>query len=605
MLKIKKTEWDLSPLLKSDNDPTVSSRRKEVEKRASVFIKKWKSSSEYLQNPSTLRKALDEYEELSKGTFGKGEMSGGNNEGYYFWLRSQQDLNDPKIKAKYNSAEEFSKKVANELIFFDHSLSKIPEKKQNEFLKSPELKKYKHYLEKLFASAKHLLSEESEKIMSLKESPANDKWTNMVAGFIAKESQIVLTDQGLQKKHFEEILSLMNNQDKKIRDAAAEKFNEIMLKHSDVAEAEINAILANKKINDELRKFPQANSARLLADDISEKFVSVLQSAVSEKFKTAQDFYKLKASLLSQKKLQYHERNIAYGNISKKYSYEDSINLVYEVFSNLDSKFAEILKRFVDNSQIDVFPRKGKRGGAFCVYWLITHPTYIMLNHTNELNDVRTLAHELGHGINNELIKESQHALYFGTPTSTAEVASTFMEDFVFDRLLKEANDELKLSLLMQKLNNDISTIFRQIACYNFEIELHKEFRKQGYLSKEEIGKIFQKHMSSYMGEFVEQSPGSENWWVYWSHIRQFFYVYSYSSGLLISKALQNKVKSNPEYIQKVKQFLSAGLSDSPENIFKSIGIDITKKEFWLSGLKEVQNLLEETEKLAKKLGKI
>ena len=111
--------------------------------------------------------------------------------------------------------------------------------------------------------------------------------------------------------------------------------------------------------------------------------------------------------------------------------------------------------------------------------------------------------------------------------------------------------------------------------------------------------------MSSYMGEFVEQSPGSENWWVYWGHIRAYFYNYSYAFGLLISKALQKMVNENPEKIKQVKEFLSAGSSDSPKNIFKKLGIDITKKEFWLSGIKEVQKLLKETESLAKKLKKI
>ena len=157
----------------------------------------------------------------------------------------------------------------------------------------------------------------------------------------------------------------------------------------------------------------------------------------------------------------------------------------------------------------------------------------------------------------------------------------------------------------MEKLNDDVSTIIRQISCYAFEKELHAEFRKNGYLSKEEIGKIFQKHMKNYMGDFVEQSEGSENWWVYWSHIRRFFYVYSYASGLIISKALQKKVRENPEYIEKVKKFMSQGLSKSPKDIFMEIGIDITKKEFWSGGIKEVGALLDKTEKLAKKLGKI
>jgi oligoendopeptidase F len=107
------------------------------------------------------------------------------------------------------------------------------------------------------------------------------------------------------------------------------------------------------------------------------------------------------------------------------------------------------------------------------------------------------------------------------------------------------------------------------------------------------------------MGAAVEQSPGSENWWVYWSHIRSFFYVYSYASGLLISKSLQNSVKENPSFIEKVKDFLSAGLSDSPKNVFMQLGVDIADAGFWNRGLEEVEALLHETKKLALALGKI
>jgi oligoendopeptidase F len=155
------------------------------------------------------------------------------------------------------------------------------------------------------------------------------------------------------------------------------------------------------------------------------------------------------------------------------------------------------------------------------------------------------------------------------------------------------------------KLNDEVSTIFRQVACYRFEQELHQEFRQKGYLSKEEIGRLFQKHMAAYMGDFVEQSMGSQNWWVYWSHIRSFFYVYSYASGLLISKSLQTSVKENPKFIEKVKEFLSAGLSDSPRNIFKKLGVDIADPRFWNKGLDEVESILLETTKLAEKLGKL
>jgi oligoendopeptidase F len=313
----------------------------------------------------------------------------------------------------------------------------------------------------------------------------------------------------------------------------------------------------------------------------------------------------MKARMMAVKRLKYHERNVEYGDISREYPYKEALTIVLKVFRNLDAGFAKILEGYIRNGQMDVYPKKGKSGGAFCMHHLIIHPTYILINHTGKLHDVLTLAHELGHGINNELVREKQNALNFGTPLSTAEVASTFMEDFVLQEILKRADDELRLSIMMMKLNDDVSTIFRQVACYRFEQELHREFRQKGYLSKEEIGALFRKHMAAYMGNAVEQSRGSENWWVYWSHIRTFFYVYSYAGGLLISKSLQHSVKEDPSFIRKVKGFLSAGLSDSPKNIFSNLGIDIADKEFWEKGLDEVENLLQETERLARNLGKI
>jgi len=274
------------------------------------------------------------------------------------------------------------------------------------------------------------------------------------------------------------------------------------------------------------------------------------------------------------------------------------------VCQNLDLSCSGILDRFIENGLFDVYPRKGKVSGAFCAHLLMSQPTYILLNHTGRLNDVLTLAHEMGHGINNEFIKEKQNSLNFGTPLSTAEVASTFMEDFVLREIVKKADDELRLSIMMMRLNDEVSTIFRQVACYRFEQELHQEFSQKGYLSKDEIGRLFQKHMAAYMGDAVEQSPGSENWWIYWSHIRSFFYVYSYASGLLISKSLQHSVRKDPAFIGKVKDFLSAGLSDSPKNIFLRLGVDISDEQFWNKGLDEVEELLSETMALAKKLGK-
>jgi oligoendopeptidase F len=342
-----------------------------------------------------------------------------------------------------------------------------------------------------------------------------------------------------------------------------------------------------------------------MADDIQTDVIESMVDSVSKRFDIARNYYKLKSNLLKVPKLKYHERNVEYGKTDIKYSFSNGANLLEKVLSEMDKELLEIYLGFINEGRIDVFPKKGKKDGAYAIHNLITQPTYLLLNWTNRLDDVRYFAHEMGHGIHYELVRKKQNAINFDNPTSTAEVASTFFEDFVIQELLKKADNETKLSLMMSKLNQDVSSIFRQIAFYNFETDLHYKFRKQGYLSEKEIGKLFQKHMKSYMGNYVEQSPGSGNWWIYVDHFRLFFYVYSYAGGLLISKSLQVSVKKDPKFIGKVKEFLSAGTSDSPKNILKKLDIDITHKKFWDKGLTEVDTLLKETKKLAKKFGKI
>ncbi len=591
------TTWNLKPLFKSDNDPNIEKQRKVIQKKAYAFINKWKNRSDYLKNPQILKKALDEYEYLIRnyGTSG--------NEGFYFWLKSQQNQTDIKIRAKYNKVVEFGAKIQNDLEFFTLNIGKIPENKQPEFLNHKTLKDYKHFLEKIFLSAKYNLSEPEEKIINLFSLPISN-WTKMTSSFLSKEERVVIVENNRREKRgFTEILTLMDSGNEKVRDTAAQAFNEIMEKNSEVAEWELNSIFFAKKISDEMRKMKRPDLGRHIADDIDSEVVDTLIKSVSDNFHIAKKYYRLKAKLLKVGRLKYHERNIPYGNLNKHYSFDDAIEITNRAFYNLDPQFSEIFKRFLQNGQVDAFPKKGKQSGAFCAYNLLSQPTYVLLNHTGKLNDVLTLAHEFGHGINDEFMR-NQNALNFGTGLSVAEVSSTFMEDFILKEILKKADEELKLAIFMMKLNDSISTIFRQVACYNFEKELHQKFRLQGYIPKEQIGKIFQKHMVSYMGDYVEQSKGSENWWVYWSHIRNYFYVYSYASGLLISKSLQNSVEKNPRFIEKVKIFLATGLSESHRNTFKKLGIDITKNDFWNQGIGEIESLLSETEKLAKKLKK-
>ena len=593
---ISKTEWDLSPLLLGDDDPKIELEEKTIAEDTQRFVEKWKSRIDYLENPAALREALDDYEQWARSHGAYGDS------GYYMRLRRAQDQTDPGLKAKETAWEDRGKKITNQLRFFVLNVAKIPLEKQPAFLAYPGLSGYRHYLERQWAHAPYLLAEQSENILSRKSATSYRNWVRMREDFFSRQEKQVLQENGAKAtKTYEEILSLTSSDDKEVRDDAGRAINEILIDLAGISEAEINSVLEDKMINDDLRGYARPDTSRHLQDDISTEVVDAMVAAVSGRFDIPKRFYALKAQLLDLPYLQYHERNVEIGEVTKEYPYKEAVELVYESLHNLDPDFGEIFANFVKNGQIDAFPRKGKRGGAFCSYDRLPTPVYILLNHTNKLRDVMTIAHETGHGINDELMRQKQSELNFGTPTSTAEVASTFMEDFVLQNILRDANEEERLAGRLMKLNDEISTVFRQVAFYRFEQQLHSVFRAKGYLSAQEIGQIFRSHIAAYMGE--QPANGSDNWWMYVSHFRYFFYVYSYASGLLISKSLQNSVKKRPESIGNVKELLAAGLSDSPENIFEKMEVDITDKIFWDRGLEEVDRLLTETEKLAKRSG--
>lgn len=594
--------WDLSPLVPGDgSDVAFDKSLAEVKRLAEDFATRWRAREDYLSDPAILADALTEYEKLERAGGDDDSDEGGRAMSYAF-LANQQDMNDQQTRARLARAEKVSQEISNAFLFFVHRLALVDERTQTIFLDAPVLDPYRHFLERLFADARYLLPEGEEKVITLYSGSAWGDWERLLDKLLAREARKVLVTIGQEEiKNFSGILSLLSSPEQAVRDSAAQALNQIFLIHIDTAEAELNAILTTKRVNDDLRQVSRPDQLRHLADDIGTPVVDTLVSTVADRFDLSRRYYVLKAKLLGKKKLAFHDRVAPVGQLPGDWTYPKAVATVSEVLGTLDHEFAKIFRSFANNGRIDVTSRPGKASGAFCWHGLITQPTYILLNHNDSLHDVLTLAHEVGHGINNELIRSHQNALYFGTPTSTAEVASTFFENFVLERLIEETDEAGQLAIIMAQLDNEVATIFRQITFYRFERELHVAHRTASYLPSDAIDTLFLKYLGDYLGEAVDQPIEAGRWWIYVSHFRSPFYVYSYASGLLISKALQKLVREDKSKVKEVKEFLSAGLSDSPQRIFAKLGIDISDPTFWQSGLAEFERLLTRAETLAAK----
>ncbi len=579
-----KTTWDFSLFYDSIDDGRIESDISHFEQRIFEFEKDWKEITDF-SKPQQLIHALNAYE--SVWIDGKGLKPL-----LFFHYHVAVDSSNTTIHAKLSLLMQRLTAAENRLLFFPLRLGKIAEKDQKKLLSDEQLKKYHYYLERTFLTAKHDLSEEEEKISNLLSLPSYALWTQGVEKALnSRTIHFEGTDIPLSEAQ-NKIPKLPTKQRRSLHIAVLQKAAEV----GEFSESEINAIVTRKKLEDELRSFSKPYESRVISAQNEIETIERLVDVVTKAFPLAHKFYALKAKLLQLPHLSYADRAAQVGKIERSYTFDESYRIIRKTFDSLDPQFGNILERMVENGQIDVFPKKGKQGGAFCSHGTNT-PTVVLLNHVNTFESVTTFAHEMGHAIHSELSK-SQPVLYQDYSLATAETASTFFEHAVFEELIKDFKEEEKIIALHDKLTDDVNTIFRQIAVFNFELELHTQTREKGFISKEDIASLLNHHMMTYLGPKFKLTPLDGNFFIVWPHLRNFFYVYTYAFGQLVSQALYAHVREDKRFISKVTQFLKAGGSNTPENIFSSIGIDVQDPQFFQSGLETIEIEIEQLRKL-------
>ncbi len=579
-----KTEWNLGLMYSSPKDPKIEKDVVAIEKAIAAFAKKYAKNDKYLSDANSLLKALADYEALDEF---QSPM-------FYLYLFLDINSGNKDAEAAKNRISQRLTAAGNQIVFFRIALGKITKEKQKAFLTDSRLAKYRYFLERIFISSKHNLTEAEEKIMSLKSLTSHELWVSGQQNVLGKQTIIFKGKEMPYSEASQKIKDLPLKDRHALHDIVSEKLKSI----SDFAESEINAIVIDKKVNDELRGYKKPYSATVMGYQNDEKEVESLVKTVTDHFSISHRFHKIKAEMLGLKKMLYSDRGAAVGSAKKKIPFAEGLDIVRRSFAKANPEYEKILMSYLERGQIDVFPKKGKRSGAYC-WGNINLPTYVLLNHTDNLNSVSTFAHEMGHAIHGEYSK-TQPPIYQGHSIAVAEVASTLFENFAFDEVFETLNEKEKIIALHNKISDDIMTIFRQIAVFNFEVDLHTIIREKGSMSKEEMAALMNKHMKSYLGPLFDMKENDGYTFVSWPHIRYMFYVYSYAYGQIISKALYKKYKEDKSYLAKIEEFLKAGQSKSPEHIFKDIGINTADPAFFKAGLESINDDIARLEKLVR-----
>jgi oligoendopeptidase F len=286
-------------------------------------------------------------------------------------------------------------------------------------------------------------------------------------------------------------------------------------------------------------------------------------------------------------------------NMNKDIPFEEAKEIVAEGLKPLGDEYQKILREGYDNRWIDVYENENKRSGAYSWGAYGTHP-YVLLNYNNNLNNVFTLAHEMGHAIHSYYSDKTQPYIYAGYKIFVAEVASTCNEALLIDHMLKKTTDKSEKAYLINHfLEKFRGTLYRQTMFAEFEMITHRMVENGESLTAENLCKIYHDLNVAYFGNDIVVDPEIDMEWARIPHFYNAFYVYQYATGYSAAIALSKRILNEGKpAVDDYINFLSSGSSNHPIELLKAAGVDMSTKEPVNQALNLFRELLDQMEEL-------
>ncbi len=581
------TEWDLGPLVDGDYDHGVERQLEQANERAAAFATAYAGKLGEL-DAAGLEGAMRELAEIND-LVGRAAS--------YASLRFSTDTADPARGALLAMMQERATEIETKLLFFELEWTALDDDHAVALLEGPGLDFCRHYLRSVRRYRPHLLSEPEEKIFAEKAISSNSAW-NRLFGEVVSALRVELDDGEVT---LDVALSRLQDPTRETRRAAAEAVTAALEPGLRTRAFIYNTLVQDKVVEDRLRSYPHWLASRNLANEASDESVMALIEAVRGRYDIPQRWYRLKAKLLGVDKIADYDRAAPVLPEDISFSFGQARELALDTYESFSPQAGAVARQFFDEQWIDAPVRPHKRGGAFCAYTVPSAHPYVLLNFTARRRDVLTMAHELGHGLHAALARP-QGVFHQSTPLTLAETASVFGETLVFARMLEATGDaEARLSLLADRIDGAIATVFRQMAMNRFEHLVHSGRRTDGELSVDRIGEMWTESQAELFGDSVEITDGYRMWWSYVPHfINTPGYVYAYAYGQLLALSVyQRYVEEGDSFVPRYLELLAAGGSRSPEELAEIVGIDLSDPGFWDSGLLLVEQQLTDAETLA------
>lgn len=479
------------------------------------------------------------------------------------------------------------------------ALLSLSREELDKLIKDNDMEDYRLFIEKIYRFKDHVLMEKEESILSaygfLENAPfdAYNLLTNADITFEDLES----TDTKLNGATF---ISLLRNKDEKVRREAFQKY----YKSYKGLENVISSLYLNnvKAVTTEakLRGYNSALEMELYGDKVDVSVYENLIEAVHENLPALYKYYKIKKNFLGLKEQHMYD---VYLNLTKeepkKIPYEDAVEMVLESLKPMGEEYTKIAREGLMSRWVDVYPKEGKRDGAYS-FGTYDSPPYILMNYNEDLQSVFTLAHELGHSMHSYFSRTNNKYIYSDYTIFVAEVASTTNELLLLNYLMDKATTpEEEIYLIDHYIDSFKSTVFRQTMFAEFEKITHERVEKGDALTSADFKDIYYNLNKLYFGDAVISDEEIAYEWSRIPHFYTDFYVYKYATGFSSAVTLSKNILSgDKDKLNAYLNFLKDGSNNYPLEQLKNAGVDLTTKEGVGTAMREFNTLVEKLDKI-------
>ena len=465
-----------------------------------------------------------------------------------------------------------------------------------------DLKPYKYFLDMILSKKEHVLGEDIEKVLSAYQPVLSASGSTSTYLTDADLEFGTIEDEKGEKIEFNEAnySTLIVSEDRTLRKNAFEKLYNTYGKVKNTLTSTYSTTVNNDSITSRLRNYNSSIEMYLKPKNIPIELYNNLIKVVRNNLDVLYEYYDLKKEILNLDEFHLYDTYVkVIKDSNKKYTFDEAKDIVIDALSIYGEDYTKVLKSAFTDGWIDKYPNKGKRSGDYSTGSYDTLP-YVLLNYTNEYNDVSTLAHELGHSMHSYFAVKNNPYITADYPIFLAEIASTTNELLLSHYMYEKSNNRLeKLNILNEKLDLFKATIFRQTMFAEFEKNAHEYVDNKNVLTSDYLCDMYYKLNKDYFGDNVVIDEEIKYEWLRIPHFYTPFYVYQYATSLSISCYVsQNIINDTPGFKDRYIEFLSSGGRDYPLEVLKIIDIDLTDTKVFESAIDEFRKTLEEFKRI-------